>query len=423
MRIAIENGRVIDPANGIDSVTTVFVGGNVIAGIGTLPEGFAPERCIDATGCLVLPGLVDIAARLREPGQEQKATIASESCAAAASGITTLVCPPDTDPPIDSPAEVELVTRCAKAAGGAFVHAVGALTHGLEGNRLAEMAALKRAGVVGVSQALKPMANPLLLRRALEYATSQDLTVFLHPIEHALAGNGCAHEGKVATRMGLPGIPEAAETAALGLMLALVEQTGARVHFCRLSTARAVDLIARAQADGLPVTADVAAHQLFLTEMDIADFNADCHVIPPFRTERDRDGLRQGVASGVIAAICSDHQPHEADAKLMPFPATQPGISALETLLPLSLRLAEEGVIGLAEAVRRLTSGPAGILGLRAGTLGIGRRADLAIVDPQAAYRPQPDNWRSAGCNTPFFGWEFRGRVTHTCVAGRMVFP
>lgn len=419
MKFVIENGRVIDPANGIDRVAKVYVGGGIIAGIDMPPDGFTADRQINANGCLVIPGLVDLAARMREPGYEQKATIASESRAAVASGITTLACPPDTDPPIDSPAEVELITRRAKTAGGAFVYALGALTLGLRGQQLAEMAALKRAGVVGVSNALKPVASPLLLRRALEYAASQGLIVHLHPVDFSLAGQGCAHEGKVATRLGLPGIPESAETAALGLMLALAEQTGARMHFCRLSTARAVDLVARARADGLAVSADVAAHQLFLTEMDIADFDADCHVLPPLRTLRDRDGLRAGVAAGVISAICSDHQPHEADAKLAPFPATQAGISALETLLALTLKLAEDGALDLATAIERVTAGPAAILGLNAGSLGIGRRADIVIVDPHDHWLVRAEDWLSAGHNTPFLGHEFWGKVMQTFIAGR----
>jgi dihydroorotase len=301
------------------------------------------------------------------------------------------------------------------------VHALGALTAGLGGEQLSEMAALKRAGVPGVSQALKPMASHLLLRRAMEYAASHELTVFLHPIDWSLNARGCVHEGPVGTRLGLPGIPAAAETAALGMILALTEQTGARVHLCRLSTARGANMVARARVDGVPVSADVAAHQLFLTDMDVADFNSLCHVMPPLRSQRDRDGLRRAVADGAISVICSDHQPHEADAKLAPFPDTRPGVSALETLLPLTLRLVEEGVLDLTEAIRRVTQNPAAILGLSVGTLAAGHRADICIVDMGAAYTPGIDNWVSQGRNTPFFGWELHGRVTHTLVAGRVI--
>jgi dihydroorotase len=421
MKLVIENGRLVDPAQGLDRRTSIFVQKDTVVALDEAPEGFEPQRRIDAAGRLVIPGVVDLAARLREPGQEHKATITSETRAAASAGITTLCCPPDTNPPVDSPAEVELITRRAKQACGVRVHALGALTAGLGGEQLSEMAALKRAGVLGVSQALRPMASHLLLRRAMEYAASHGLTVFLHPIDWSLNARGCVHEGPVGTRLGLPGIPEAAETAALGMILALTEQTGARVHLCRLSTTRAARLVARARVDGLPVSADVAAHQLFLTDMDVADFNTLCHVMPPLRSQRDRDGLRQAVAEGALSVICSDHQPHETDTKLAPFPDTQPGISALETLLPLTLRLVEEGVLSLPEAIRRITCNPAGILGLPVGTLAPGHRADLCIVDMEAPYTPEPDNWVSQGRNSPFFGWAFHGRVTHTLVAGRVI--
>lgn len=421
MRLLIEQGRVVDPAQGLDRVTDLFIQGGEVVALDTPPEGFTPDRRIDARGHLVLPGLVDLAARLREPGDENKATIASETRAAASGGITTLVCPPDTHPPVDSPAQIELIHRRAKQACGVRVHPLGALTAGLQGRQLSDMAALKRAGAVGMSQALQPVESPMLLRRALEYAASHDITVFLHPIDHALAGAGCVHEGRVATRLGLPGIPEAAETAALGLLLALVAQTGARIHLCRLSTARGAALVARAAADGLAVTADVCAHQLFLTEADVEDFNALCHVLPPLRTRADRDGLRQAVAEGHIQAICSDHQPHEADAKLAPFPATEAGVSALETLLPLTLRLVEEGVLPLLEAVRRITRGPADILGMPLGTLAPGTRADLILVDPQRPYAPAAERWYSAGHNSPFLHWRFQGRVTHALSGGRVI--
>ncbi|EHQ51815.1 dihydroorotase, multifunctional complex type [Ectothiorhodospira sp. PHS-1] len=423
MKLLIEQGRVIDPENGVDQVTDLYIQGEEIVALGAPPsEDYSPDRRINARGRWVLPGLVDLSARLGEPGHEQKATIASETRAAASAGITTLACPPDTSPVVDSPAQIELINRRARQACGVRVHALGALTAGLKGQQLSDMAALKRAGALGMSQALRPMGSHLLLRRALEYAASHDITVYLHPIDWSLAGQGCAHEGAVATRLGLPGIPEAAETAALGVLLALAAQTEARIHVCRLSTARGAAMVTRAIEDGLPVSADVCAHQLFLTEMDVADFNSLCHVIPPLRTLRDRDGLRKAVAEGAIEAVCSDHQPHEADAKLAPFPATLPGMSTLETLLPLVLRLAEEGVLPLSEAVRRVTAGPARILGLKVGALGVGARADIAIVDPERGHAPGPDNWLSAGRNSAFFGWDFRPRVTHTLVAGRVIF-
>jgi dihydroorotase len=419
MSVLIENARVIDPASGFDGIAPICIQGSEVLALGEIPAGFEPRRRIDARGRWLFPGLVDLSAHLREPGEEHKATIASETLAAARGGVTTVVVPPDTDPPIDSPAEVELISRRAEQACGVRVRTMGALTRRLRGEQLAELAALKRAGVVAVSNAQRPLASALVLRRALEYAATFDLMVALSAQDAALAGSGCVHEGAVSTRLGLAGIPEAAETAALGTILALVEQTGARVHVNRLSTRRGAEMVAKARADGLRVSADVAAHQLFLTEMDAADFNALCHVIPPLRTQRDREGLREAVARGEIAAICSDHQPHESDSKLGPFAETRPGISALETLLPLTLRLVEEGVLSLPEALARVTSGPATILGLGGGRLAPGSAADFVLFDPDGLTELTPETWLSAGTNSPFLGWTFSGRVTETWVAGR----
>ena len=419
MSVLIDNARVIDPASGFDRVAPVCIQGSEILALGEIPEGFEPRRRIDASGLWLFPGLIDLSARLREPGEEHKATIASETLAAARGGITTVVMPPDTDPPVDSPAEVELIARRAEQACGVRVKTMGALTRGLNGEQLAELAALKRAGVVAVSNAHRPLVSPLVLRRAMEYAATFDLIVALSAQDAALAGSGCVHEGAVSTRLGLPGIPEAAETAALGMILALVEQTGARVHVNRLSTRRGAEMIAKARADGLPVSADVAAHQLFLTEVDAADFNPLCHVIPPLRTQRDREGLREAVARGDIAAICSDHQPHEGDSKLGPFAETRPGISALETLLPLTLRLVEDGLLPLADALARVTSGPAAILRLTTGSLARGAPSDFVLFDPEGHTEISRETWLSAGTNTPFVGWRFSGHVTETWVAGR----
>lgn len=422
MNIAIHNARLIDPANHIDAVTDIFIANGRIAALGAAPADFSAQQHIDADGHIAIPGLVDLAARLREPGQEQKATIASETQAAAAAGITSLCCPPDTDPPIDSAAEISFIARRAHSAGKARVYALGALSAGLRGERLSEMASLKDAGAIGVSNALAPIASPLVLRRAMEYAATHDLTVFLQAHDHALANDGCAHEGAIASRLGLPGIAQAAETAAIAHWLELIEQTGVRAHFCRLSTARSVTLITRAHQDGLAVSADVCAHQLFLTEVDVGDFNTLCHTLPPLRTERDRDGLRAGLLSGVIQAICSDHQPHDVDAKLAPFPATEPGISALETLLPLTLKLAEEGILPLDRAIACITQGPANILGIEAGELGIGQPADLCLYDPQQPWVLDYDSLHSQGKNTPFIGWEFNAQVRYTLLGGKIVY-
>jgi len=420
-RIRIHDGRVIDPASDVDRVTDLYIAGGRIAALGSAPAGFVAEAEIDATGCVVCPGLIDIATALREPGQEHKATIATETRAAASAGITTLCCAPDTSPVIDTPAVVELIRLRATHAGKARVVTLGALTRNLDGEHLSEMAALRKAGCVGVSNALRPMVNSLVLRRALEYAATFDLTVFLHPLDHALANEGCAHEGRVATRLGLPAIPQAAETAAVAHLLALIEQVGVRAHFCRLTTGRSARMVARARFDGVPVTADVAIPYLYLSENDICDFDSDCHVLPPLRTVEDREQLRNALQNGSIHAICSDHQPHEPDAKMGPFPATEPGISGLDTLLPLSLRLVEEHVLELPALIRHLTWHPAQILGLPHGTLETGASADVCIFDPHRTWLLDNGNLRSNGHNTPFRGWEMKGRVTHTLFEGRLV--
>jgi dihydroorotase len=422
LNLRLKGGRVIDPANKIDGVMDVYIAQGRIAALGDAPEGFSTARDIDANGRIVCPGLVDLCARVREPGQEHKATIATESAAAAAGGITTLCCPPDTQPVVETPADIELIRLRAEKVGKTRIVTLGALTQGLDGERLSEMAALKQAGCVGVSNALRPLANTLVLRRALEYAATFDLTVFLHADDHWLSANGCAHEGRVATRLGLPGIPEAAETAAVARDLALIEQTGIRAHFCHLTTARAVHMVARAQFDGLPVTADTAIPYLHLTEFDISDFDSCCHVIPPLRTTEDRQQLREALKRGTLSALCSDHQPHEADAKLRSFPSAEPGISGLDTLLTLGLRLVDEHVIGLSDLIHRLTAGPANILGLPLGTLSVGAAADVCIFDPDMTWQVDTDTFKSNGHNTPFMGWQMKGRVTHTLLAGKLVY-
>ena len=421
-RVRIRGGRVIDPANDIDMLQDVYLADGRIAAIGTPPDGFESDRDIDAGHCIVCPGLIDIGVRVREPGLEHKATIATESLAAASGGITTLCCPPDTDPVIDTPAVAELVRLRAEASGKTRIVTLGALTRGLAGEQLSEMAALASAGCAGVSNAQRPLANTLVQRRALEYAATFDLTVFLYANDHSLANRGCAHEGRVATRLGLPAIPEAAETAAVARDLALIEQTGVRAHFCRLTTGRAARMVARAQFDGIPVTADVAVPYLFLSEVDISGFDSHCHLIPPLRTVEDRQRLRESLQDGVFAALCSDHQPHEPDAKLGPFPATEPGISGLDTLLPMGLRLVAEQVLELGELIHRLTRGPAEILGLPYGTLSVDATADICIFNPELTWQLDTHSMRSHGHNTPFMGWEMKGRVTHTLLNGELVY-
>jgi dihydroorotase len=421
-RVHIKNGRLIDPANAIDAVTDLYLADGLVAGVGKAPAGFQAATTIDARDKIVCPGLIDLAVALREPGQEHKGTIASETAAAVANGITSVVCPPDTDPIVDTEAVVELILHQAKQSAKAMVLPLGALTLGLAGEQLSEMHALKGAGVIGLSNANQPLTNTLVARRAFEYAATHDLTVFIHANDPSLSGHGCAHEGPLATRLGLPGIPEAAETVAVARDLELIEQTGVRAHFGRLSTNRALHMIARARHDGLSVTCDVAAHHLYLTEVDIRDFDSACHLLPPLRSDRDRDGLRDGLNRGMLDAICSDHQPHEPDAKQAPFSETEPGLSGLDTLLPLVLRLADEGVVSLSDALAKVTVTPADILGLNSGRLHTGAPADVCIFDPKASWFVGPETLHSRGHNTPFMGWEMHGRATQTIVGGRLVF-
>lgn len=422
MKLEITNAHIVDPANGIDKITSLYVYKKNIVAIEHAPDDWSADKTINAHGHYLFPGFVDIAARLREPGHEYKATIKSETFAAVSGGITSLVCLPDTDPPINSPAEVELIQQRAKLAGNCHVYTIGALTNQLQGSMLSEMSALKDAGCVGVSNVLNPLANTLVLRRAMEYASSQDLTVFYHPLNHELAADGSVHEGIAATRMGLAGIPSAAETAAVGACLALIEQTNIRVHFCRLSSARSLQMLARAKFEGAPVSADICAHQLFLCDDDIHDFDSNFHVIPPLRSKEDRQGLRSRLDDEVIMALCSDHQPHERDAKLAPFAETEPGISTLETLLPLTLKLVSDRVIDLNKAISLLTEKPAKLLGIKAGTLTPGSAADFCIVDPQLTWQLNESSMLSQGKNTPFLNQTLQGKVTNTFVNGKQVY-
>ena len=420
--IKIAGGRLIDPANAVDEVVDIYLAKGKVQAIGYEPAGFNPDRTLDATGLIVIPGLVDLCARLREPGHEHKATIKSETAAAAKGGITTICCPPDTNPVIDTPAVAELIARTAMQIGCARVLPIGALTQNLEGKQLSEMAALTQGGCVALSNGEKPLFSSLVERRALEYATTFGITTILQPMDKDLRDNGCVHEGPVSSRLGLPGIPEVAESTAVAQELALADAIGCRIHLHNLSTGAAVKMIGRAQHNRVAVSADVAIHQLHLTEMDIESFNSHCHVIPPLRSLRDRDALRAGIANGVIGAICSDHQPHEAEAKQAPFPSTAPGISGLETLLPLTLKLVDEELLDLSAAIDRVTAGPADIMSLPYGRLGTGSNADICIFDPDKHWVLKASNLTSAGKNTPFLGWELKGRVTHTLLGGRLVY-
>ncbi|MCS4505566.1 Dihydroorotase-like protein [wastewater metagenome] len=421
MRILIRGGRIIDPRSGMDRTGDLAVSDGHVAHCGDVPDTFAADEIFEAAGHIVCPGLIDLGARLGRPGPEHPDTIAGEAHAAAAGGITTLVCPPDTDPLIDAPPVAELIHRRAAEAGGARVLPVGALTRGLAGEQLAEMATLRAAGCPAVGDGGHPVADTLVLRRALAYAATFGLPAMITPLDPYLGTAGCAHEGAVATRLGLPGIPTAAETAGIARCLALAAEGEADVHFSHLSTAEALTLLRQARADGARVSADVTLAQLFFTEQDLTGYDARFNLRPPLRTLADREALRRAVATGDIGVICSGHHPLGGDAKDGPFATTSPGASGVDTFLPLLLRLVETEVLPLPEAIARATSGPASVLGLDTGTLAPGAPADICVFDPDAVWWCRRETLRSRGRNSPFLGWEMTGRVRYTLVDGRLV--
>jgi dihydroorotase len=399
----------------------VYVADGRIAAIGDAPAGWKAARVVDAAGLVVAPGLVDLAARLREPGLEHKATLESELAAAAAGGVTSLACPPDTDPPLDEPGLVQMLKHRARQIGVAHVYPVGALTVRLEGTTLTEMGELAAAGCVAFSQADVPLSDTLMLFRALQYAGTFGHRVWLRPQDPYLAQGGVAHDGEVATRLGLPGIPVAAETIALSKLFGLVRATGVGIHLCRLSSAAGVEMVRAAKADGLPVTCDVDVHHLHLSDIDIGWFDAKANLMPPLRSTRDRDALRSAALDGTIDAICSDHAPVDDDGKQLPFAEAEPGASALELLLPLTLQWAKAMHVPLADALARITTRPAAILGISTPSLAPGMPADVCVFDPDAAWIVRAETLRSQGKNTPFLGLETVGRVRFTLVGGSVV--
>ncbi|WP_449192479.1 dihydroorotase, partial [Thauera sp.] len=402
MNILISNGRVIDPANRSDAVQNVYVSGGKIVALGQAPDGFVAERTIDASGLVVAPGFIDLAARLREPGFEYRATLESEMEAAMAGGVTSLAIPPDTDPALDEPGLVEMLTYRAKKLNRAHIYPVGALTIGLKGERLSEMAELVEAGCVAFSQANVPIVDNAVLMRALQYAATFNFRVWLQPLAPFLSRGGNAHDGEVATRMGLAGIPVAAETVALFTYLELAKITGARLHITRLSSAAGLALIEQARAEGMDVTCDVSINHVHLCDMDIGYFDSNCHLIPPLRSQRDREALCRGLAEGRVNALCSDHTPVDDDGKQAPFSESEPGATGLELLLPLTLKWAERAGLSLLDGLARITSDAARIVGItKAGHLAVGARADICVFDPDTHVTVTRDNLRSQGKNTP----------------------
>jgi dihydroorotase len=421
MKKIIRGGRFIDPKSGTDAIMDVFIAAGKIVSLGDKPQGFHANREIDARNMIVCPGLVDLSARLREPGFEYKATLESEMAAAVAGGVTSLACPPDTDPVLDEPGLVEMLKHRARSLNQAHVYPVGALTQGLKGERLTEMAELRDAGCVAFGQSNMPLPNIRVMMQAMQYASTFGFVVWLRPQDMNLADSGVAHDGEVATRLGLPPVPVCAETVALANIILMTRETGAKVHLCRISSAVGVAMIRAARQQGLPITCDVSANHIHLSEMDIGFFNSNCHLIPPLRALGDRDALRAGLLDGTIDAICSDHTPVDDDHKLLPFAEAEAGATGMELLLPLTLKWGTEKRVPLARVLAKITTEPARILGVDAGYLSLDATADLCIFDPEQYWKVDATALKSQGKNTPFLGMELPGRVKYTLINGNIV--
>jgi dihydroorotase len=424
MKLHIKNGRVIDPANNIDRVTDLFIVDGKVAAVGDAPAGFTADDTIDASNLVVAPGLVDLSARLREPGYEYKATLESEMRAAVQGGVTTLVCPPDTDPVLDEPGLVEMLKHRARNLDLAQVHPLGALTMGLKGEALTEMAELTEAGCIGFAQAEVPILDTNVLLRALQYAKTFGYTVWLRPQDPHIGRGGVAHSGPLASRLGLSGVPVMAETIALHTIFDLVRSTGARVHLCRMSSAAGLDLVRAAKKEGLPVTCDVGVHHLHMTDADIGFFDSNARLTPPVRSGRDRDAITAALLDGTIDAVCSDHTPVDDDEKLLPFAEASPGATGLELLLSLMLKWVEDqrGQDALPRALAKITADAARTAGLAAGDLKVGAAADIVVFDPNVRWLVEGAALASQGKHTPFLGYELTGQVQVTVVGGRIAY-
>lgn len=423
MKLSLLNARIIDPAQNLDKITNLYIANGIVRAISDSQlDGFTPDKEMDATGQWIIPGLVDLTASLGEPGSFFQGNIQSETYAAAAGGITTIACLPDTHPVNDTQAVTELLQRRARKAATAFVLPIGAITQGLQGEMLSNMASLKNAGCVALSQANQPIQNPLTLKNAMSYASSNDILLMMRCENTTLKNHGVAHAGAVSSRLGLPDIPRSAETVDIARNLILAEETGARIHISQISTAESVEMIAQAKKKGLPVSCDVAAHQLHLTEYDVLDFDSLFHVSPPLRTHDDKKALRRGLAEGTIDAVVSHHRPLDRDDKLLPFPESVPGVSGLETLLHLVLRCTEEGDCTLNQALSSITQNPANILNKTVGTLKEGYSADFVLISPDTPWLLDRKQLHSAGDNSPFQGWEFNNQVTTTYFQGKAVY-
>ena len=421
MKLIIKAGRVIDPANGLDAVRDILVEDGVIVQVAeTIVEGDAES--VDASGKLVVPGLIDIHTHLRDPGLEYKEDIISGTRAAAAGGVTSLACMPNTAPVNDTLAVTRYIIDKARAEGSANVFPVGCISHGMQGEVLAEMGELKAGGCVAFSDDGKPVVSSELMRRAFEYADTFDAPLISHAEDKSLVGEGCMNEGPVATELGLKGIPWVAEDAATARDIMLAEFTGGRLHVAHVSTKGSVELVRQAKARGVRVTCEATPHHFMLTEEAVRGYDTNTKMNPPLRNNVDLAAVRAGLADGTIDAIATDHAPHHYDEKNVEFNLALNGIVGLETLLPLTLQLVRDGVLDLSRAVALMTCRPASIIGINRGTLSVGAVADITVIDPDLEWTVAPEKFYSKGRNTPFGGMSVRGAALKTILAGRVVF-
>lgn len=420
-RLCISGGHVFDPSQNLDSVLDIFIENERIVAIGCAPEGFVANTTLDASGQMVFPGFIDLHSFLAEPGFNQKGSIATETQAAARSGFTTICCTPNTKPVIDSSAVAALIQEKAKQAGHCSVLTLGALTANLEGEQLSNMSGLKEAGCVALSNLELPFKNSHVIKQCYHYAAGFNITAMVTPIDTALAHGGCMHEGPASTQMGLPGVPVSAETSALAQHLILCEETGVQLHISRISSARALDMIIKAQQDGLPVTADVALGNLVFTDESCRGYDSLMHVSPVYRSESDRLALLDGVNKGHLS-ICSNHSPQDLAAKMAPFSASEAGINSLDNFTQVLLSLVHKQELTLEAAIKAVSSSPASVLQQKLGTIALEQRADLCIVNLEQAVTSESETLMSKGRNNPWLGTPFKGAVTHTINGGHIVF-